>query len=88
MRLGFNGLSAQVQTTLEADPFICVGQDYVAAALHRLLCRGRGPLSRYIIQMASSNRSTASLGWNRAAWLPVTSALSSPRRIISTSAAA
>ena len=33
MRRGFNGLSADVARVLEADPFICVGRDYVAASL-------------------------------------------------------
>lgn len=32
MRRGFDGLSAQVQNVLLADPFLCVGRDYVAKA--------------------------------------------------------
>ena len=31
MRYGFDGLAAQVQLVLSADPFICVGREYVAA---------------------------------------------------------
>jgi len=32
MRFGFDGLAAQVAHVLDADPFICVGRDYVAAS--------------------------------------------------------
>ena len=32
MRYGFDGLAAQVAHVLNADPFICVGPDYVAAS--------------------------------------------------------
>ena len=32
MRYGFDGLAAQVAQVLAADPFICVGRDYVAAS--------------------------------------------------------
>jgi len=32
MRYGFDGLAAQVAQVLGADPFICVGRDYVAAS--------------------------------------------------------
>ena len=31
MRLGFDGLAARVAEMLAGDPFICVGEDYVAA---------------------------------------------------------
>jgi hypothetical protein len=34
MRYGFDGLAAQVAQVLAADPYICVGDNYVAA-LHR-----------------------------------------------------
>jgi len=82
------GLALLVEQELGHNPFICVAQDYVAATLPWPLFRGRGLLGRHIIQMDSSNRSTASFGWNRAGWQPATPALSKPRRIISTSAAA
>ena len=36
MRYGFDGLAAQVKQVLSADPFICVGLNYVAAP-HRAL---------------------------------------------------
>ena len=88
MPCSYDGLAAKVRRHLGGNPLICVGRDYVAAARHRPLFRGRGPIGRHIIQMVSNNRSTASLGWNRAGWQPVTPALSRPRRIISTSAAA
>jgi len=83
-----NGLALIVEQELGHSPFICVGRDYVAAVLHCLLSQGRRSLDRHIIQMLSNKRSTASVGRNRAGWLPVTSALSRPRRIISTSATA
>ena len=35
MRSGFNGLDAKVQTTLQEDPFICGGNEYVAAVCVR-----------------------------------------------------
>ena len=31
MRRGMNGLALQVQQSLQRDPHICVGQEYVAA---------------------------------------------------------
>jgi transposase len=31
LRAGFNGLAAKVQQVLGQDPFICVGDNYVAA---------------------------------------------------------
>ena len=31
MRYGFDGLAAQVAQVLAADPYICVGDNYVAA---------------------------------------------------------
>ncbi len=31
LRNGFNGLAAKVQQVIGADPFICVGRNYVAA---------------------------------------------------------
>jgi transposase len=31
-RKGMNGLAALVQEQLKADPFLCVGRDYVAEA--------------------------------------------------------
>jgi transposase len=35
MRRGFDGLAAMVQQQLGEDPFICVGQEYVAALCSR-----------------------------------------------------
>jgi transposase len=32
MRRGFDGLAADVAQTLHADPYLCIGRDYVAAA--------------------------------------------------------
>jgi transposase len=33
LRNGFDGLAVKAQQIIGADPFICVGQDYVAASL-------------------------------------------------------
>ena len=56
------------------------GECVISGALRRF--------GRHIIQRVSSMWSTASFGWNRAVWAPAMPALSSPRRIISVSAAA
>jgi transposase len=32
LRNGFDGLAAKAQQVIGADPFICVGRDYVAAS--------------------------------------------------------
>jgi transposase len=37
MRRGFDSLSAQVQTALALDPFLCVGRGYVAARSQRAI---------------------------------------------------
>jgi transposase len=34
MRKGFDGLSIMAQDVLKQDPFICVGEEYVAERLH------------------------------------------------------
>jgi hypothetical protein len=90
LRAGFDGLAARVQQTIGADPFICVERKYVAV-LYRIAERRETAsfAATYdSIQMLSSNRSTGSLGRNRACCLLAMPAMSSPRRIISTSAAA
>jgi transposase len=33
LRNGFHGLAVKAQQVIGADPFICVGRDYVAASL-------------------------------------------------------
>src|SRR5690349_1555274 len=48
-RKGIDGLSAYVQLTLEADPFLCVGRRYVAAPSRCELFRGVGEFCRHII---------------------------------------
>ena len=40
MRYGFDGLAAQVAHVLDADPYICVGRDYVAASPGDAPCCG------------------------------------------------
>ena len=88
MRRGMAGLAMQVQQVLAQNPLICVGKKYVAARPRAGRFGHTARLRRHIIQRLSSSASTGSLGWDRAGCLPETPAFSSPRRIISTSAAA
>ena len=88
MRKGMPGLALLVQQGLKRDPHLCVGRDYVAAASTATLLCAFAALGRHINHMLSSNWSTASFALNRAGCLPEIAAASSPRRIISTSAAA
>jgi IS66 Orf2 like protein len=88
MRKGFGGLALIVQETLRRDPHLCVGRDYVAAASREAAfprLRSLPPPHNY---MLSSSCSTLSFVLNRAGCLPEIAAWWSPRRIISTSAAA
>src|ERR1051326_4515901 len=89
MRRGMNSLALQVQEALHRDPHLCVGQDYVAEVLRRLARAGRTACPPpHNIQMLPSSCRTASFGRNRMLRSAETPAFSSPRRIISTSAAA
>jgi transposase len=49
MRRGFDGLAADVAQTLRADPYLCVGRDYVAASSREALFRGSALSHRHII---------------------------------------
>jgi transposase len=49
MRRGFDGLAADVAQTLRADPYLCVGHDYVAAASREAHFRGSALSHRHII---------------------------------------
>ena len=49
MRRGFDGLARQVQHVLGQDPFICVGNNYVAALHRGLDFSAAGRLGRHII---------------------------------------
>ena len=48
MRYGFDGLAAQVKLVLSADPFICVGEDYVAARSDSATIHAEGRNFRHI----------------------------------------
>lgn len=89
MRSGFNSLAAKVQTVLERDPFLCDASEYVAAKVMSAASAASGrSLAPHNAHMRSSNCSTASFGLKRAPAAAKMPALSSPIRIISTSASA
>lgn len=48
-RRGAEGLAALVRETMGADPFLCIGRDYVAAASREASWRGSAPSQRHII---------------------------------------
>ena len=93
MRKGMDGLAALVQTALAENPFLCGEAEYVAAEreyVPRLLWAWSlcsRPATHKIYTLSRRLR-TASLGRNRWVTVPRIAALSRPRRIISTSAAA
>ena len=88
-RRGADGLVALVRETLGQDPFLCLGRDYVAEAGVTTARAGRAAISPpHNNQMLANNRRTESSGRKRGLRSPETPAFSSPRRIISTSAAA
>jgi hypothetical protein len=89
MRKGFDSLAVLVQAELKKDPFLCVGRDYVAEGrVTPARACGVRISSPHNNQMLFSSCRTASFGRKRALRSPETPAFSSPRRIISTSAAA
>jgi transposase len=49
MRKGFHSLAAQVQTVLQHDPYLCGGDDYVAAAARETGLHGSASACRHII---------------------------------------
>jgi IS66 Orf2 like protein len=84
-----DSLAALVQEELGADPLLCVGRDYVAESRVTPARAGGVRISSpHNNQMLFSSCRTASFGRKRALRSPGTPGLSSPRRIISTSAAA
>lgn len=94
LRKGFDGLSALVQTALDLNPYLCDGLQYVAADGKRVAKRLIAwtpclPSAMHKNYRFSSRLITASLGRYRGTvpWLRIP-AMSRPRRIISTSAAA
>lgn len=96
MRKSFDGLIAATKTLIGQDPLLCGDADYVAAdrkyVTKRLFawisCISCLRPATHKIYRLSRRLRTASLGRNRRATVPRIAALSRPRRIISTSAAA
>ena len=89
MRRGMQSLALQVQEGLKRDPHLCLGRDYVAQGGVTTARDGRAAIPPpHNNQMLANNRRTESSGRKRGLRSPETPAFSSPRRIISTSAAA
>lgn len=89
MRKGMQGLAWLVQEGLARDPFLCVGRDYVAEApLTQANADHAWIPPPHNNQMLASSCRMVSFGRKRALRSPEPPTFSSPRRIISTSAAA